>query len=97
MLVQGLADRKLLDMIELAEVPEGRPGRPSKSLTLDQAKDVLGKTRTDPMHAYIVVSLLTGIRTEEVRALRWDHVHLDAEPPNVWVWRSVRKKGDTED
>ena len=26
------------------------------------------------MHAYVVLSLLIGIRTEEARALRWDHV-----------------------
>jgi hypothetical protein len=26
------------------------------------------------MHAYIVVSLTTGLRTEEIRELRWDHV-----------------------
>jgi hypothetical protein len=26
------------------------------------------------LEAYIVVSLLSGVRTEEARALRWDHV-----------------------
>ena len=26
------------------------------------------------LEAYITVSLLTGLRTEEVRALQWDHV-----------------------
>ncbi len=34
------------------------------------------------MNAYIVLSLLTGARTEELRALRWDHLDLDADPPN---------------
>ena len=55
------------------------------------------------MHAYIVLSLLTGIRTEEARALRWAHVDLDGEPdanppvpPHVAVWRSVRVHGDTK-
>ena len=51
-------------------------GRRSKSLTLDQAREVLTR-RADPLHCYIVVSLLTGARTEELRALRWEHVHLD--------------------
>jgi integrase len=32
------------------------------------------------MHAYIVLSLLCGIRTEETRALRWAHVGLDRQP-----------------
>ena len=41
-----------------------------------------------------MLCLLTGIRTEEARALRWDHVDLDAG--TVAVWRSVRRGGDTK-
>jgi integrase len=37
---------------------------------------------------------MTGIRTEEARALRWDHVDLDAA--SIAVWRSVRLGGDTK-
>jgi integrase len=55
------------------------------------------------MHAYIVLSLLAGIRTEEARALRWAHVDLDGDPAarppvpaHVAVWRSVRTHGDTK-
>jgi integrase len=55
------------------------------------------------MHAYITLSLLTGIRTEEARALRWAHVDLDGDPaaappvpPHVAVWRSVRVHGETK-
>jgi integrase len=55
------------------------------------------------MHAYIVLSLTTGLRTEEIRALRWDHVDLKGDPgtdpptpPHVYVWRSVRGHGDTK-
>jgi len=55
------------------------------------------------MHAYIVLSLLTGIRTEEARALRWSHIDLDGDPaarppvpPHVAVWRSVRAHGETK-
>jgi integrase len=90
---RGLVDR---NVVELCDVPRGRAGRRSKSLTLDQAQAVLTKTEKDPLHCYIVVSLLTGARTEELRALRWDHVHLDVEPPHVEVWRSVRRTGDTK-
>jgi integrase len=53
------------------------------------------------LHAYIVLCLMTGCRTEEARALRWDHVDLDGKPgasppvpPHVAVWRSVRAHGD---
>ena len=84
------------NVVELTEVPGGQQGRPSKSLTPSQADGVLIKTRPDRLHNYIVVSLLTGARTEELRALDWDHVHLDQRPPHVEVWRSVRQGGDTK-
>ena len=55
------------------------------------------------MHAYITLSLLCGLRTEEARALRWAHVDLDGDPaarppvpPHVAVWRSVRAHGETK-
>jgi hypothetical protein len=45
----------------LCDVPRGTAGRPSKSLTLAQAADLLTAAQRHPtMHAYIVVSLLTG-------------------------------------
>jgi integrase len=58
----------------LVESPRGRTGRPSKSLTLEQAKALLAAAEGTRMHAYVALSLLVGIRTEEARALRWDHV-----------------------
>ncbi len=52
---------------------------------------------------HLILSLTTGIRTEEARALRWDHVDLDRHPDartpvpsHVVVWRSVRLRGDTK-
>ncbi len=91
------------NVVELVSVPTGRPGRPSKPLTAQNVDDVLTKTAPDRLHHYIVVSLLTGARTEELRALRWEHVHLDGipdarppVPPHMEVWRSVRDGGDTK-
>jgi len=103
--VRRAMKRNLVDrnVVELCEVPRGREGRRSKSLTLDQARDVLTMTKDDPLHCYIVMSLLTGAGTEELRALRWEHVHLEGAsrggvlvPPYVEVWRSVRAGGDTK-
>jgi integrase len=48
------------------------------------------------MNAYVVVSLLTGARTEELRALTWSRVNLDGNPPTIDLWRSVRAHGDTK-
>jgi integrase len=41
-----------------------------------------------------VLSLLSGVRTEEARALQWSEVDLEAG--TVAVYRSVRVKGDTK-
>jgi integrase len=62
----------------LCETPKGEPGRPSKSLTFEQAEAVLLAAEADDSRigAYVVRSLLSGCPTEEVRALRWDHVVL---------------------
>jgi integrase len=104
----------------LVDTPKGQEGRPSKSLTLQQAVAVITAAETLPvmelrpglkdvrrpaalMYAYIVLSLLVGVRTEEARALRWDHMNLEGDPdadppvpPHVAVWRSVRERGETK-
>ena len=41
---------------------------------MEQAKTLLAAAGGTRMHAYVALSLLVGIRTEEARALRWDHV-----------------------
>ena len=90
----------------LVDTPKGQHGRPSRSLTLEQAVAVITAARTLPaielrpglkdvrrpaelMDAYIVLSLLVGVRTEEARALRWDHVDLDGDlqrpAPRSWL------------
>jgi integrase len=93
----------------LCDCPTGRTGRPSKSLNFAQAEAVLATAEAEDstMGAYIITSLLGGVRTEEARPLTWQHVHLpeqdarssgDAEQslPHVDVFRSVRAGGDTK-
>ncbi|WP_406289578.1 tyrosine recombinase XerC [Embleya sp. NBC_00896] len=96
-------DKVKRNVIELCSVPAGRAGRPSKALTLAQAEGVLRAAADTTMHAYVVVALLTGARTEELRPLTWDHVFLRGEPdasppvpPYIAVWRSVRAGGETK-
>lgn len=89
----------LRNVAELVETPEGKEGRPSKALTLSQARDILLAAKGTRLFAYVVLSLMVGVRTEEARALRWEHVHLSPPgdvPPHVEVWRSVREHGDTK-
>ena len=95
----------------LVKPPKGQgAGRPSKSLTLEQAVALMAAARGTRLEAYIVVSLLSGLRTEEARALRWDHVvawvsgqwvpvaeaGFDHEQVAVFVWRAERAGGDTK-
>jgi integrase len=44
-------------------------GRPSKSLTLEQAQELLRAAGGSRLYAYVVLSVTTGLRTEELRAL----------------------------
>jgi integrase len=78
----------------LVDTPKGQQGRPSRALTAEQAAALMKAAGHARLGAYVVLCLLTGIRTEEARALRWDHVDLDAGA--VAVWRSVRYGGDTK-
>ena len=96
-------DKVRRNVAVLVDAPAGQEGRPSKSLTFGQAVALIRAARPYGLYAYVVLSLLVGVRTEEARALRWDHVDLEGDPdadppipPHVDVWRSVRAHGDTK-
>lgn len=109
-----IRDQVKRNVVDLCEVPEGQTGRTSKAFTLAQAEAVLNAAdgAGTRIRAYIVLSLLTGGRTEELRGLhwsflvaydehegRWVPVHeagWDHEAFAIYVWRSVRKGGDTK-
>ena len=112
-LVRAIRHAEAADIVSrnvaaLVKPPTGRPGRPSKALTVDQARALVksaagdlggegnGRKNAKPyrLHAYVVLLLTTGIRPEEARALRWDHLDLDFG--TVAVWRSDRAGGDTK-
>jgi integrase len=95
----------------LVNAPKGKVGgRPSKSLTYEQAVALMAAAQGTRLEAYIVLSLLSGVRTEEARALRWDHVvawvdgqyvpvldaGFDHEQVALFVWRAERAGGDTK-
>jgi integrase len=99
------------NVASLVKPPKGQgAGRPSKSLTLEQAVSLMAAARGTRLEAYVVLSLLSGVRTEEARALRWDHVvawvsgqwvpvaeaGFDHEQVAVFVWRAERAGGDTK-
>jgi integrase len=104
-------DLVVRNVAALVKPPKGqRGGRPSKSLTLEQAVALTAAAEGTRLEAYIVLSLLSGLRTEEARALRWDHVvawvdgqwqpvseaGFDHEQLAGFVWRADRSGGDTK-
>jgi integrase len=100
-MIAGLAGRNVAAIVN--STPRGTGGRPSKALSVAQAEAVLNAAKGTRLEAYLALSLMTGIRTEEARALTWQHVDLDGDPaadpplpPHVAVWRSVRSHGDTK-
>jgi integrase len=112
-----LVSRNVATLADTPKGQEGRPSKSltleqsvkvimaAKTLPVMELRPGLKDVRrpAELMYAYIVLSLLVGVRTEEARALRWDHVHLDGDlgatpavPPHVAVWRSVRVHGETK-
>jgi integrase len=96
-------DKVKRNVVLLCATPTGKIDRPSKALSLAEAESLLRAAEGSTMGAYVVLSLLTGARTEELRALNWTHVDLDGDthaappvPPHIMVWRSVRAGGDTK-
>jgi integrase len=69
----------------LVKAPRGRAGRPSKSFTVDEARAVLAAARGTQLEAYVTLSLLAGIRTEEARALRWSDVVVWVDDASGWM------------
>jgi integrase len=92
------------NVASLIRPPEGKaPGRPSKALTAVQARAVLRAAEDSWLGAYVYLSTLIDIRTEEARAVRDDHLDLTGKPnsdppipPSAAVRRSVRLSGDTK-
>jgi len=76
------------NVASLVDAPKGQQaGRPSKSLSLEQTA-LMTAAKGTALEAYIVVSLLSRVRTEEARALRWDHVV-------AWVGEQYESSGSS--
>ena len=68
-LIQAIRNAMVNDLVvrnvaDLAAVPTGEPGRPSRSPNLEQARAVLDAAKGERLWPYVAVSMLGGIRTE---------------------------------
>ena len=76
-MIAGLAGRNVAEIVN--STPRGS-GWASKALSVAQAEAVASTAaRGTRLEAYLALSLMTGIRTEEARALTWEHVDLRRE------------------
>ncbi|WP_433462702.1 tyrosine-type recombinase/integrase [Spirillospora sp. CA-128828] len=90
-------DKVARNVALLVDTPQGKhPGRRSRSLSLDEATKLLREAQ-GPQHrlgAYVILAIVSGLRTEELRALTWADV--DLKEKVVYVLRSDREGGDTK-
>lgn len=74
--------------IHLSAKGGGIPQTEITALTDDQATQLLDVVRDLPPYVFVMLGLYAGLRREEILALQWDSVYLDAEAPYLTVRRA---------
>ena len=72
------------------QAKKGLPPKERVALTDEQAAVLLDTVRGLRPYVFIMLGLYAGLRREEILALQWDCVHLDAPTPYVSVRRAWR-------
>ena len=81
------------NVARLAEMPRTSSPPEKRALTVDQAEALLEAAKGDPVEAFIVVGLMTGLRPGELLGLHWDDVDLHAG--TLDVTGSLKREGST--
>lgn len=68
----------------------GKPAKKKDALTDEQVKQLLDAIRGLPPYVFTMIGLYSGLRREEILALQWDCVYLDAPTPYISVQRAWR-------
>lgn len=68
----------------------GKPPQEKHALSDEEAELLLAAVAGLKVETFIRLGLYTGLRREEILALQWECVHLDAEPPYLDVQRAWR-------
>lgn len=66
----------------------GVPQREREALTDEQVDRLLETVKGLPPYVFVMIGLYTGLRREEILALQWDSVFLDAPAPYLTVQRA---------
>ena len=91
------AERSGLIDYNPAENLSAKKGLPPKErgvLTDEQVTALLDAVRGLRPYVFIMLALYAGLRREEILALQWDCVHLDAPAPYISVRRAWRMEGN---
>ena len=74
----------------------GRRAEKRHALTPEQQQILLDAVQGLPVELFVKLGLYTGLRREEICALRWDAVKLDGKAPHIEVRRACRWPGNTK-
>ncbi len=72
----------------------GTPKKEKEALTDDQAARLLETIRDLPPYVFVMIGLYSGLRREEILALQWDCVFLDASTPYISVRRAWHEENN---
>ena len=70
----------------------GTPAKGKEALTDTQVKQLLKAVHGLPPQTFVMIGLFAGLRREEILALQWDCVFLDAPTPYISVRRAWRSE-----
>ena len=66
----------------------GNPPKPKSALTNEQVNILLESVKGTTADTFVQIAVYTGMRREEIIALKWDRVFLDVDDPFIRVNRS---------
>ena len=66
----------------------GKPQDDREALTDEQVEKLLAAIKGLPPYVFVMIGLYAGLRREEILALKWDCVFLDADTPYLSVQRA---------
>ena len=90
-----MVSRAAAHVAELSEMPtSAREPRSGRSLTPDQARQLLDVAGEDRLGGLVTVGVMLGLRPGELCGLRWQDVDLDA---GVLCVRQARKRTTDDD
>lgn len=79
--------------LELQKQVESAPKQPPKPFTQEEVKAILAAFKTHPQYKhyanFVEFLFLTGVRTTEAIALRWQHINSDMS--SIWIGESMSR------